>query len=107
MTPKPEMTEIRLGPGNAALVRMTSSAITLADLDQADADAADHVLEHPGEDFSVISVGRYVGFRDATAESMRLRARSGWVKLLFSSYEDFQSFTELLWRYGWETLDAS
>ena len=107
MTPDPEMSEFRLGPGNAALVSMTSSAITLTNLDQADRDAADYVFEHPGEDFSVISVGRYVGFRDATAESMRLRARSGWVKLLFSSYEDFQSFTELLWLHGWETLDAS
>ena len=107
MTPDPEMIEFRLGPGNAALVRMTSSAITLTDLGQADPDAADHVFEHPGEDFSVVSGGRYVGFRDATAESMRLRARSGWVKLVFSSYEDFHSFTELLWLYGWETLDGS
>jgi hypothetical protein len=86
---------------------MTSSAITLTDLDHADTDAANHVFEHPGEDFSVVSVGRYVGFRDATAESMRLRTASGWVKLVFSSHDDFESFTEYLWLCGWETLDAS
>ena len=94
------MTQFRLGPGNAALASITSSSVTLTDLDEADTDAANHVFEHPGEDFSVVSVGRYVGFRDATAESMRLRARSGWVKPVFSSYEDFESFAELLWRYG-------
>ena len=107
MAPNPEITEFRLGAGNAALVGMTSSAITLTDLDGADTDTADHVLEHPGEDFSVTSVGRYVGFRDATAESMRIRAKVGWVRLNFSSYEDFASFTDLLWLHGWKTLDAS
>ena len=102
MDPDPDPIEFRLGLGNAALVSITSSTITLTDLD-----AVDHVFEHPGEDFSVISIGRYVGFRDATTETMRLRAKDGWVELVFSSYEDFHSFTELLWLYGWETLDAS
>jgi len=102
MTRHTEPREFRLGPGNAALVSVTKSAITLTDLYK-----AVHVFEHPGNDFSVISVGHYVGFRNATAESIRLRVRDGWLKLVVSSYADFESFTELLWLYGWETLDGS
>lgn len=107
MASNPEAMEFRLGPGNAALVSMTSKAITLTDLAQADPERAVHVFEHPGNDFSVTSVGHYVGFRNAITDSMRLWVRDGWLKLAFSSGADFDSFTELLWLYGWETLDGS
>ena len=45
--------------------------------------------------------------REASNWCITLARPSGWVKLVFSSYEDFESFTELLWRCGWETLDSS
>jgi hypothetical protein len=37
-----------------------------------------------------------VGFRSATAQSMRLRVQTGWLRLAFESDADFDSFTELL-----------
>ena len=107
MTTDPEMIEFRMGPGNAALVRMTSSAITLTDLGQADPDAADHVFEHPGEDFSVVSVRtlRRLPRCNRRVDAAPGPQRVGAAGLLV--VRGLPSFTELLWLYGWETLDAS